>query len=184
MNKRKGGFDEVVESSRKVFSQPANSEKKTAVEISGELVHNTFLHLHWSLKAFNLSVTFLSPPSLSSHQPDHRQFLSARFVSFLLRFPDIITPQPPPSLLPLHYVIMIIAHRGLRKLNFPFRSGSFMLPVSLCAASPSPHDSLQAWTLLLGHLIKYTLNVCMCVFGPFPLKIESVLPNPPLPTTQ
>lgn len=135
-------------------------------------MHITASRLYWPFKAFNLSVTFLSPLSLSSHQPHHGQFLSPRFISFMLRYPDITTP-PPSSLLPLHYVIMIIAHRGLRKLNFPFRSGSFIPAVSLCA-TPHHHPTIlcRPGVCRFGLLIKYILNVCLRVFRPFPPKIE------------
>lgn len=141
----------------------------------------SLLHLHWPLKAFNLSTYSLPPPS--SHRPSTDIFSQQKFVSFLLRFTDITTPSLL-SRLPLHYVIMIIAHRGLRKLNCLFCSGSFIPPVSLCATSPSPTILCRHGALLPGHLMEYILHVFLCVcvsLDHFLLKIEHQLANSPAP---
>lgn len=128
--------------------------------------------------------TFSSPSSLlclylpPPHQLSHRQFLPARLVSSLLGFPDITSP--PSSLFPLHDVIMIIAHRGLRKLNFPFRSGSFIPPVTLCAAPPLIPSFSQA--LEFGPLIESRFNVYLCVFVFWTISLTNRKPFTTLPT--
>lgn len=91
-------------------------------------------------------------------------FSQQKFASFLLRFTDITTPSLL-SRLPLHYVIMIIAHRGLRKLNCLFRS-CFLYPTSfsLCRL-PIAHHSLQAWSpaaWTLDEIHPSCLRVCVC----------------------
>lgn len=69
-----------------------------------------------------------SPSRSSSHEPGNFHHLQSWSFSFLRRFADITSTPPPhhPSLLSLHYVIMIIARRSLRKLNCLFCSASFL----------------------------------------------------------
>lgn len=111
----------------------------------------------WKPPTFtSLSAPFLSPQPTPPHTISRSEVhLLSASLPWHFTPPTHIRMLPPHhSLLPLHYVIMIIAHRGLRKLNFPFCSGSFIPPVSLCAAPLTPHNPLQACSLLLGHLIK------------------------------
>lgn len=139
---------------------------KKAVEISRELVHNTFLHLHWPLKAFSFSTTFLPPPSLSSHRPYHGQFLSAGFVSFLLHFPDITTL--PPLASPTTLCNYDNCSYGLEEIEFPI-SLWFLYPTSFSLCCLLISLPLAGWSLLCD-VIRYIGWLYMCVFGMFPVK--------------
>lgn len=145
---KKRRFDEGAESVGRVRSQVAKSGGKNR-EMSSELVHGTCFTYTLALKSLQpfrhlpLLLMLILPPTRSWTFP----LSKVRLLSASLHWHY----NPPLSLLPLHYVIMIIAHRGLRKLNFPFCSGSFIPPVSLCATSPSPPQfstgrESAAWT--------------------------------------
>ena len=127
-------------------------------------------HLLHIQTAFTLPVTFplssilhpLRPLPLLLHPyppaDPSRHFLPAKFISFLLHFADITThPRtsqhpPPPLPLPLHYVIMIIAHRvwGNWIAYFALVALSHQF-LSLCHLPIPPQSSAgadsAAWTL-------------------------------------
>lgn len=104
-----------------------------------------------------------SPSRSSSHEPGNFHHLQSWSFSFLHRFADITSTPPPhhPSLLSLHYVIMIIARRSLRKLNCLFCSASFLAGGggSKRNFQPPPHSSSSP---LSPSVSKFSAGVEVC----------------------
>lgn len=139
---------------------------------SREPVNCTFPRSHQPLKSLQpfRHLPLPPPPSSLFLPPTRPRTISLARVHLLsASLPWHYNPLHPPALLPLHYVIMIIAHRGLRKLNFPFCS---VIPAVSFLFFPSPQFLCRHHVCRPDTWSNISLMFAGVSLHPFPLKIE------------